>query len=98
LYKQPSASFLEREAGREGEGHEMWKFLEETGWEVGEKMRGKRGRMPMVSIAFLRAELARLKQEFLNFSNLDHLLLAFSWQTTRILNKIFLGILNGMRV
>jgi hypothetical protein len=39
----------------------MWKFLEETGWEVGEKMRGERGRMPMVSIAFLQGKLAWLK-------------------------------------
>jgi hypothetical protein len=39
----------------------MWKFLEQTGWAVGEKMRGKRDRMPMISIAFLQAELARLR-------------------------------------
>jgi hypothetical protein len=39
----------------------IWKFLEEMGWEVGEKMRGELGRMPVVSIAFLQARLAWLK-------------------------------------
>jgi hypothetical protein len=55
LYKQASVSFLER--GGEGEGHVIWKFLGETGWEVGEKMRGELGRRPIVSIAFLEARL-----------------------------------------
>jgi hypothetical protein len=38
----------------------IWKFLEEMGWEVGERMRGELGRMPMVTIAFLQARLAWL--------------------------------------
>jgi hypothetical protein len=35
----------------------VWKFLGETGREVGEKMRGELGRRPIVSIAFLEARL-----------------------------------------
>jgi hypothetical protein len=53
------ASFLER-GRREGEDHVTQKFLDQTRWEVVEKMRGERGWIPMVSIAFLQAELARL--------------------------------------
>jgi hypothetical protein len=41
-------------------------FLEETGWEVGEKMRGELGRMPMVLIGFLEARLAWLTLSLIN--------------------------------
>jgi hypothetical protein len=84
------ASFLET-GGREGEGHVMCKFLEQTGWEVGEKMSGNRGTKPMVSIAFLQAELARLKlperlfQECLLISDIQSLISKFEFPRTLVI-------------
>jgi hypothetical protein len=40
----------------------IWKFLGETGREVGEKMRGELGRRPIVLIAFLQARLCMAHQ------------------------------------
>jgi hypothetical protein len=47
----------------------LWKFLEETGREIGEKMRGELGRRPIVLIAFFEPGLctAHLDSRLLSY-------------------------------